>query len=169
MLSDWFIHWLKWRTSQVSKYLNMIMLHSEIFFFSAFVISLHTLLEVPAQRLPRDQPLCLVGDVGSEARPSYFPSAGSLVCLRLFYPSLGNLCLPTALKKNKIFLQSWTTVSAGQRRACCITKCLTKESRDFLTVVLLCFFLGLQMNFYHITYQEWLQPWISFHKMMNSY
>lgn len=61
-------HWLKWRTSQVSKYLNMAMLHSEIFFFSGFVVSLHSLLEAPAQRLPKDQSLSLVGDTASWSR-----------------------------------------------------------------------------------------------------
>lgn len=116
-------HWLKWRTSQVSKYLNMAMLQSQIFFFCVFMISLHTVLEVSAQRLPKDQAMSLVGEAGSEAGPSYFPSTGLVVCLRLLHPSLGNLCLSSALKKHKIFLPSRTTVSGGQGRACCITKC----------------------------------------------
>lgn len=63
------------------------------------MISLHTVLEVSAQRLPRDQPMSLVGDAGSEAGPSYFPSTGLVVCLRLLQPPLGNLCLSSPLTR----------------------------------------------------------------------
>lgn len=52
LLTCWVIglfHWLKWRTRQVNKCLR------------AAVINLRALLEAPIQRLPRDQPVTLLG------------------------------------------------------------------------------------------------------------
>jgi len=108
LLTCWVIglfHWLKWRTSQVNKSLNVAVLHSVIFYL-AFVFNLHALMEAQIQRLPRDQPLSLLGDAGPKAGSSYFPSAGSLVYLWCLQPCLGSLHNSSALKEDKILLPS---------------------------------------------------------------
>lgn len=159
-------HWLKWKTSQVSKYLNMAMLQSEIFFLCIYDQSSHCLgsLSPKASKESTDVSCRRCRIWSRTLLFSFYWLSG--LSQALATSSGKSVSLITT---HKIFLPSWTTVSGGQGRACHITKCFIKECRDFLTVVPLCFFIGLQMSFHHITYQEWLQPWISFHKMMNSY
>lgn len=162
-------HWLKWRTRQVSKYLNMAMLHSEIFFFLC-------ICDQSSHSLGSPSPKASKGSIPVSCRRCRIWSKALLYSFywltglsqALVFLSGKSVSLISTQEEQDISTKLNYCVRRAQKNLL-HDKMLNKRVQGLLTVVPLCFFLGLQMSFYHITYQAQLQPWISFHKMMNSY